>query len=165
VIELDLMSRAADAASLDGPLAAAAVTLPHGSLHVGGDVVRLRRRRLAPRLLDEPLPLAEERDVAQVPPQAAPVEVRERDQEVCESVVLLPKELGETIREFACVRHARIVSCVFEASQNARIRVRERERVRALENPLAHLRRTRGEICGARSGIPARSLIAEIILR
>ena len=57
VIELDLMGGAADAASLDGPLAAPAVTLPHGSLHVGGDVVRLRRRRLAPWLLDEPLPL------------------------------------------------------------------------------------------------------------
>ncbi len=51
------MSGAADAASLDGRLAAAAVALPDGPLHLGGNVVRLRRRRLAPWLLDEPLPL------------------------------------------------------------------------------------------------------------
>ena len=57
VIELDLVGGAADAASFDGPLAAPLVALPHGSLHVGGHVVRLRRRRLAPWLLDEPLPL------------------------------------------------------------------------------------------------------------
>src|SRR6266542_3517883 len=51
------MSGAADAASVHRPLAAPTVPLPHRPLDVGGDVVRLRRRWLAPWLLDEPLPL------------------------------------------------------------------------------------------------------------
>ncbi|HEX9243697.1 MAG TPA: hypothetical protein VF875_14730 [Anaeromyxobacter sp.] len=361
MIELDLVGGAADAASLDGPLAAPAVTLPHGSLHVGGDVVRLRRRRLAPWLLDEPLPLGvaieeevesrledlvlagagmrvgegvasgrellhesarhrhveppqvrrerldrgarrrgrdgrnhlldrvgtrrfiqmkwgfqdgvprgergedgrgrgrrgthgrddravrrslgrpergrdrlraglgqveeprqdvvtvlgredlrelddarhakspvsqgfhdlresldelrgglpvergparepelpvqevEERGVPELDPEPLPVEVGESHQKFAERGTLAVEEVGEAGGEVACGGHGASISCVFEASQNARIRVRERERGRALENPLARLRRTRGEICGARSGIPARSFIAEII--
>jgi hypothetical protein len=57
VVELDAERGAADPAALERPLAAASVANPDLPLHVGRDVLRVRRRRLAPRLLHETLPL------------------------------------------------------------------------------------------------------------
>jgi hypothetical protein len=57
VVELDAERGPTDSARVEGPLAAAAVALPHRPLHLGGDVVRLRGPALAARLLDEPPPL------------------------------------------------------------------------------------------------------------
>src|SRR5215208_1295963 len=51
VVELDLVGGAADAASVDRPLAPPAVPLPDRPLHVRGHVVRLRSARLAPWLI------------------------------------------------------------------------------------------------------------------
>src|SRR6266545_6572927 len=68
VVELDLVGGATDSTSVESPLAPPAVPLPDGSLDVGGDVLAppcasrpwwcgrggLGRRRVLPRLLDEP---------------------------------------------------------------------------------------------------------------
>src|SRR6266508_3861532 len=119
--------------------------------------------------LDEPrggLPV--ERGPAREPeldPQPLPVEVGEGDEELGERGALALEELGETGGEIACGGHDASIAREFWASPDARMRVRERERQRVLENSLARLRRTRGEICRTRSGIPARSLTAEIIWR
>jgi hypothetical protein len=59
VVEFDLEGRAADAAVLHLPLAAASVADPDRPPHVRGDVigVRARRGRRLPRLRHDPLPL------------------------------------------------------------------------------------------------------------
>jgi hypothetical protein len=57
--------------------------------------------------------VVEERRVPELGPSPLAVEDRERDEELGESVALLLEELGELVREFACVGHTRIVSCVF----------------------------------------------------
>ncbi len=96
-------------------------------------------------------------------PKALPVEVGEGDEELGERGALAVEELGEAGGEIACGDHDASIARDFGGSPGVRIRVRERERERALENPLARLRRTRGESWRTRSGIPARSRIAEII--
>jgi hypothetical protein len=55
VIELDLVRRPANPASVHRPLAAAAVPLPHRTLHGGGNVARLGGPELPLRLRHEPL--------------------------------------------------------------------------------------------------------------
>ena len=57
MIELEAHGRPADLAVLELELAAPAVTDPDRTLHVRRQVVRIRGRRLLPRLRDEPLPL------------------------------------------------------------------------------------------------------------
>jgi len=101
--------------------------------------------------------------VSELDPQPLSVEVREGDEELGERGALVVEELGEAGGEIACGGHDASIERDFGTSPDARIRVRERERQRALENSLARPRRTGGEICRTRSGIPARSLAAEII--
>jgi hypothetical protein len=65
------------------------------------------------RALREPEPgveVVEQRAVPEVGPPALGVEVREGDEEVCRRVMLAAEEVSESIGEFACVVHARIVS-------------------------------------------------------
>src|SRR6266542_4277133 len=110
-----------------------------------------------------PVQEIEQRGVPELDPQPLPVEVREGDEELGERGALALEELGEAGGELACGGHDASIARVFEPSPDARIRVRARERQRGLENSLARLRRTRGEICRTRSGIPARSLTAKLI--
>ncbi len=118
-------------------------------------------------LREAQLPVQEikERGVPELDPQPLRVEVREGDEELGERGALALEELGEAGGEIACGGHEASIDRDFGASPDARIRVRERECQRGLENSLARLRRTRGESCRTRSGIPARSLTAEIIWR
>jgi hypothetical protein len=57
VIELDAERGAADPAGVEFPLAATPVAFPDGPPHVSGDAVGSGRRRLAPGLVRERLPL------------------------------------------------------------------------------------------------------------
>ena len=112
-----------------------------------------------------PVQEIEQRRMPELDPQPLPVEVGEGDEELGERGALALEELGETGGEIACGGHEASIDRDFGASPDARIRVRERECQQALESSLARVRRTRGEMCRTRSGIPARSLTAEIIWR
>jgi hypothetical protein len=71
----------------------------------------------------------EERGIPEVHPQPAVVEVCECHQKIGERVVLGTEQIGEAGGGFACGgRHEVILSCVFDASGNARICFRRRER-------------------------------------
>jgi hypothetical protein len=73
---------------------------------------------------------AEEGEKALVPerlPEAPAIEVRESDEKVGHRGVLAAEEVGEARSEFACSVHARIVSCDFDSSPDARIRVLARD--------------------------------------
>jgi len=96
-------------------------------------------------------------------PEPLLVKVGEREEELGERCALAMEELGEPGGEIACGGHEAIIARDFWASPDARSRVSEREHGRALENPLGNLQRTGGEIWRARSGIPARSLISQVI--
>src|SRR6266508_573277 len=110
-----------------------------------------------------PVQEVEERGVPELDPEPLAVEVGEGDEKFGERCALAMEELGEAGGEIACGGHDASIARDFGGSPGARIRVRDRERERALENPLAHLQCTGGEFCGAGSGIPARSLAAEVI--
>jgi hypothetical protein len=86
----------------------------------------------------------EERSVAELEPQALRVKGRERNEELAEGGALAGEEVGETIRERACVFHEAIFSRGFRASGDARIRPEPRERGRGSATP-----RARGERAGA----------------
>jgi hypothetical protein len=65
----------------------------------------------------------EETGVAELDPEAPPIEVGEGEEELGHRGVLAAEELGEAGGEFAGVRHSAIVADDFPASPNARKRV------------------------------------------